>query len=137
MFADADEAFVAAVAHGLPSSEQYFIDYAALYRQKGSPTRANALLSKGRAMFPQSALIAANLGSGLIAAGRETEGVLELERALGLQPSSTLVLDNLGIYYATKPKDYGRALDYWNRSLSIEPHQPQIISAAAVARARL
>jgi predicted AlkP superfamily phosphohydrolase/phosphomutase/tetratricopeptide (TPR) repeat protein len=136
-FADADAAFVAAVAHRLPSSEQYFADYAALYRLKGSPSRANALLFKGKEMFPQSALIAANLGSGLIAAGHEDEGVSELERALSLQPSSTLVLDNLGIYYATRRRDYGRALDYWNRSLSIQPHQPEIISAAAVARARL
>ena len=31
----------------------------------------------------------------------------------------------------------GRALDYWNRSLSIEPHQPQIREAAMAARSRL
>ena len=51
-------------------------------------------------------------------------------RALGLQPSSTLALNNLGLFYA-KQNDYGRALDYWNRSLSIEPHQPQIRDAAS------
>jgi len=60
----------------------------------------------------------------------------ELERALGLQPSSTLVLNNLGIYYAKK-QDYGRALDFWNRSLSIDAHQPQIREAAVAARSRL
>ena len=57
-------------------------------------------------------------------------------RALGLQPSSTLALNNLGLFYA-KQNDYGRALDYWNRSLSIEPHQPQIRDAAVAARSRL
>ena len=59
-----------------------------------------------------------------------------LVRALGLQPSSTLALNNLGLFYA-KQNDYGRALDFWNRSLSIEPHQPQIREAAIAARSRL
>jgi Tfp pilus assembly protein PilF len=87
-------------------------------------------------MFPQSATIAANLGATLVSVSRYTEGVPELERALGLQPSSTLVLNDLGVFYA-KHNDYARALDYWNRSLSIEPHQPQIREAANAARAHL
>lgn len=135
-YPDADAAFLQAVAHGLPNAERYFVDYAALYRQKSSPSRAIAVLYKGKEMFPRSPLIAANLGSALVAAERYSEGVPELERALGLQPSSTLVLDNLGTFYAKK-NDYARALDYWNRSLSIDPHQPEIISAATAARARL
>jgi Tfp pilus assembly protein PilF len=136
MYTDADDSFMQAVAHGLPNAESYFVDYAALYRQSKSPTRAIALLYRGRQMFPQSALIASNLGSALVSASRYTEGVPELERALGLQPSSTLVLNNLGLFYAKK-NDYGRALDYWNRSLSIEPHQPETRDAANAARARL
>src|SRR5207237_142823 len=87
----------------------------------------------GKQMFPQSYAIAANLGSALVAANRTTEGVPELERALSLQPSSTMVLNNLGVCYAKK-HDYGRALDYWNRSLSIEPRQLQIRPAATPAR---
>ena len=43
-----------------------------------------------------------------------------------------MVLNNLGIFYAKK-NDYGRALDYWNRSLTIEPHQPQIRDAPNAA----
>jgi len=136
MYTDADEAFKQAVAHGQPNAEGYFVDYASLYRQKNSPSRAIAVLYKGKEAFPQSYLIAANLGSTLLAAGRFTEGVAELERALGLQPSSTLVLNNLGVYYAKK-NDFGRALDYWNRSLSIEARQPQIRDAANSARTRL
>lgn len=136
MYTDADAAFLQAVAHGLPNAERYFLDYAALYREKNSPTRAIVLLYKGQEMFPQSALIAANLGSALVSASRYTEGVPQLERALGLQPSSTLVLNNLGIFYA-KRGDFGRALDYWNRSLSISPNQPQVRDAANGARARL
>ena len=99
-------------------------------------SRAIAILYKGKSLFPQSYLIAANLGSALVSAGRNTEGVPELERALGLQPSSTLVLNNLGVFFA-KTNDYGRALDYWNRSLSIEPGQAQIREAAVAARSRL
>ncbi|HEX9493109.1 MAG TPA: tetratricopeptide repeat protein, partial [Thermoanaerobaculia bacterium] len=64
------------------------------------------------------------------------DGVPELERALGLMPSSTEVLNNLGIFYVKK-RDYARALDYWNRSLSIEPRQPLIRQAADAARSRL
>jgi predicted AlkP superfamily phosphohydrolase/phosphomutase/Tfp pilus assembly protein PilF len=136
MYTDADEAFMQAVAKGLPNAERYFVDYASLYRQKQSPSRAIVLLYKGKETFPQSPLIAGNLGSALVAASRFTEGVPELERALGLQPSSTLVLNNLGIFYAKK-NDYARALDYWNRSLAIEPRQPPIRDAANAARARL
>jgi tetratricopeptide (TPR) repeat protein len=136
MYSDADDSFMQAIAHGLPNAEAYFVDYAALYRQKSSPSRAIALLYRGKEAFPQSYLITANLGSALVGASRYSEGVPELERALGLQPSSTLVLNNLGIFYARR-NDWGRALDYWNRSLSIEPHQPQIRDAAIAARARL
>jgi predicted AlkP superfamily phosphohydrolase/phosphomutase/Tfp pilus assembly protein PilF len=135
-YTDADNVFIEAVAHGLPNAEGYFVDFAALYREKNLLSRAIALLNRGKEAFPQSYLIAANLGSAFVTASRYTEGVPELERALGMQPSSTMVLNNLGIFYAKK-NDYGRALDYWNRSLVIEPRQPQISAAAAAARARL
>jgi predicted AlkP superfamily phosphohydrolase/phosphomutase/Tfp pilus assembly protein PilF len=136
MYSDADDVFLQAVARGLPNPEKYFIDFAALYRERNMQSRAIGLLEKGKEMFPQSYLIAANLGSALVDASRYTEGVAELERALGLQPSSTEVLNNLGIFYAKK-KDYARALDYWNRSLSIEPRQPPIRQATDAARSRL
>jgi tetratricopeptide (TPR) repeat protein len=135
-YTDAEELFLQAVSKGLINPENYFVDFAALYRQQNMPSRAIALLEKGKEMFPQSYLIAANLGSALVAGGRYTEGVPELERALGLRPSSTEVLNNLGIYYA-KRKDYARALDYWNRSLSIQPQQALIRQAAEAARSRL
>jgi predicted AlkP superfamily phosphohydrolase/phosphomutase/Flp pilus assembly protein TadD len=132
----ADEVFLTAVQKGLPNAERYFLDFAALYRSRDMLSRAIALLYKGKATFPQSPAIAANLGSALAQGNRYTEGVPELERALGLQPSSTLVLNDLGIFYAKK-NDYARALDYWNRSLSIDPRQPPIRDAANAARTRL
>jgi predicted AlkP superfamily phosphohydrolase/phosphomutase/Tfp pilus assembly protein PilF len=135
-YTDANIVFVEAVSRGLPNAEQWFVDFAALYRQHDMASRAIVLLAKGQELFPQSYLIAANYGSALVAASRFTEGVPELERALGMQPSSTMVLNNLGLFYS-KHKDFGRALDYWNRSLSIEPHQPQIREAAMAARSML
>ena len=135
-YTQADEAFLNAVAKGLPNAEEYFVDFASLYRAHDMGSRAIALLYKGKELFPQSYLIAANLGASLMAASRYTEGQPELERALGLQPSSTIVLDNLGLFYAKK-NDYARALDYWNRSLSIDPRQPAIRAAADAARTRL
>ncbi len=135
-YAAADEVFVMAIARGLPDPERWFVDFAALYRSRDMTSRAIALLSRGRQIFPQSYLIAANLGSALAQANRYAEGLPELERALGLQPSSTLALNNIGTYYAKK-QDFGRALDFWNRSLTIDPRQPQIRRAAEAARTRL
>jgi predicted AlkP superfamily phosphohydrolase/phosphomutase/Tfp pilus assembly protein PilF len=132
----ADDVFIMAVARGLPNADHWFTDFAALYRSQNMTSRAINLLYKGRQIFPQSYLIAANLGSALAQASRYSEGIPELERALGLQPSSTLALNNLGIYYAKK-KDYGRALDFWNRSLTIDPRQPGIRKAADAARTYL
>ncbi len=132
----ADAQILAAIALGLPNAETYLIDFAALYRQRNMNARAIALLYQGRRLFPQSYVIAVNLGSALLEAERYTEGVPELVRALGLQPSSTVALNNLGLFYA-KQNDYGRALDFWNRSLSVDAHQPQIRDAAVAARSRL
>ena len=135
-YTDANIIFLEAVKRGLPNAEQWFLDFAALYRDRNMTSRAIDVLEKGQELFPQSFLITANLGSALVAASRYTEGVPQLERALGMQPSSTMVLNNLGLFYA-KRNDYGRALDYWNRSLSIEPHQPPVREAAMAARSRL
>jgi predicted AlkP superfamily phosphohydrolase/phosphomutase/Tfp pilus assembly protein PilF len=132
----ADDMFQKAVEHGLPNADRWFVDFAALYRQKDMLSRAIGLLYRGRQLFPQSPQIAANLGSALVAAQRYTEGVPELERALGMQPSSTEVLNNLGTFYA-KNKEYARALDFWNRSLTIDPRQPLIRQAADAARTQL
>lgn len=132
----ADEVFILAVQRGLPNAEQWFVDYAALYRSRNMTSRAIALLYKAKQIFPQSYLIAANLGSALAQAERYTEGIAELERALALQPSSTLVLNNIGNYLARR-NDYARALDFWNRSLSIDPRQPSIRAAAAAAQTHL
>jgi predicted AlkP superfamily phosphohydrolase/phosphomutase/Tfp pilus assembly protein PilF len=132
----ADEHFLTAITLGLPNAEKYLIDFAALYRQRNMNARAIALLYQGRKLFPQSYAVAVNLGSALLDAERYTEGVPELVRALGLQPSSTTALNNLGLFYA-KQNDYGRALDFWNRSLSVDARQPQIREAAVAARSRL
>ena len=132
----ADDVFIMAVQRGLPNAEQWFVDYAALYRSRNMTSRAITLLYKAKQIFPQSYLIAANLGSALAQSERYTEGIAELERALTLQPSSTLVLNNIGNYLARK-NDYARALDFWNRSLSIDPRQPEIRQAADAAQTHL
>ncbi|HKR66315.1 MAG TPA: alkaline phosphatase family protein [Thermoanaerobaculia bacterium] len=132
----ADEVFLMAVQRGLPNAERWFADFAAYYRTRDMTSRAIVLLYKGKQIFPQSYIIAANLGSALAQANRYTEGVPELERALGLQPSSTLALNNLGVYYARK-EDFARALDFWNRSLSIDPRQVHVREMADAARTHL
>lgn len=132
----AENVFLQAVQKGLPDADQWFVDFAALYRENNMTARAVGLLSRGRQLLPDSYLIAADLGSALAQADRYTEGLPELERALSLRPTSTLALNNLGLYYA-KRKDFARALDYWNRSLSIDPRQPEIRNAAEAARTQL
>lgn len=132
----ADDVFMMAVSRGLPDAEQRFVDFAALYRAGNMTSRAIQILYKAKQVFPQSPVIAANLGSALAQASRYTEGLPELERALALQPSSTLVLNNIGTYYAKK-QDYARALDFWNRSLAIDPGQPAIRHAVRAAHTHL
>lgn len=132
----ADEVFIMAIRRGLPNGDRWFADFAALYRARNMTSRAIALLAKGKEIYPQSYVIAANLGSALAQADRYTEGLPELERALGLRPSSTLALNNLGVYYA-KRQEYARALDFWNRSLTIDGRQPKIREAADAARTHL
>jgi predicted AlkP superfamily phosphohydrolase/phosphomutase/Flp pilus assembly protein TadD len=132
----AENVFLQSVRHGLPNAEKWFVDFAAAYRSQNMTTRAIQLLQKGKSLYPESYLIAANLGSALGQASRYTEGVPELERALGMRPTSTLALNNLGVFYARR-KDYARALDFWNRSLSIDPRQPKIREAAEAARTHL
>jgi predicted AlkP superfamily phosphohydrolase/phosphomutase/Flp pilus assembly protein TadD len=132
----AEDVFLEAVKRGLPNPEQYIVDFATLYRERNMLTRAISLLSKGRDLFPQSYLIASNLGSALAAVDRYTEALPELERALGLRPTSTTVLNNMGTYYLRR-KDLGRALDYWNRSLAIDPRQSDIREAVAAVQTRL
>jgi tetratricopeptide (TPR) repeat protein len=135
-FTAAENVFIMAVQRGLPNAERWFIDFAALYRSQNMTSRAITLLYKGKQIFPQSYLIAANLGSALAQSKRYTEGLPELERALGLQPSSTLVLNNLGVFYA-RQNEYARALDFWNRSLAIDPRQTKIRQSADAARTHL
>jgi tetratricopeptide (TPR) repeat protein len=135
-FTAAENVFIMAVQRGLPNAERWFVDFAALYRSQNMTSRAINLLYKGKQIFPQSYLIAANLGSALAQAERYTEGLPELERALGLQPSSTLVLNNLAVFYVRR-NEYARALDFWNRSLAIDPRQPNVREAAAAARTHL
>lgn len=132
----ADALMVKAAEKGLANGDQWFVDFASLYRRNNMTSRAITILLKGKELYPQSYAIAANLGSALAQADRLTEGLPELERALSLRPSSTLALNNLGLYHA-KRDDYGRALDFWNRSLAIDPRQPQIRTAADAARTRL
>lgn len=135
-YSEADNVFMMAVQRGLPNAEQWFIDFAALYRSRNMTSRAIAILYKGKQVFPQSPRIAANLGSALAQANRYTEGLPELERALALQPSSTLALNNIGTYYA-RQKDYARALDFWNRSLSVDSRQPNIRQALEAVQTHL
>jgi hypothetical protein len=53
-----------------------------------------------------------------------------------LQPSSTLVLNNLAVFYARR-NDHPRALDFWNRSLAIDPRQPKVRQMVDAARTHL
>lgn len=132
----AEEVFLSAVSRGLPNADQWFAHLAAYYGERDMTSRAIGLLYKGKEKFPQSYVIAANLGGALAASSRYTEALPELERALELRPSSTVALNNLGMFYSKK-NDYGRALDFWNRSLAIDPRQAPIRQAAEAARSRL
>jgi predicted AlkP superfamily phosphohydrolase/phosphomutase/Flp pilus assembly protein TadD len=135
-FPAAENVFIMAVQRGLPDAEKRFVDFAALYRSQNMTSRAINLLYRAKQIYPQSYLIAANLGSALAQAQHYAEGLPELERALGLQPSSTLVLNNLAVFYARR-QEYARALDFWNRSLAIDPRQPRVREMVEAAKTHL
>lgn len=135
-FAAADAVMMKAIARGLPTPERYVIDLAAYYRANDMPTRAISFLVEAERIFPQSYEVAAALGSALAAVGRYSDALPQFERALGMRPASTLVLNNLGNVYARR-EEYGRALDYWNRSLTIDAAQPKIREAVEAARTHL
>jgi len=135
-YIEAEAVFLQSVQRGLPDAGRWFTDFAALYRSRGMTTRAVDLLYKGKQLLPGSYLIAVNLGSALAQANRFDDGVPELERALAMQPSSTLALNNIGTYYA-RQENYARALDFWNRSLSLDPRQLKIREAVDAARTQL
>ncbi|HEY0787196.1 MAG TPA: tetratricopeptide repeat protein, partial [Thermoanaerobaculia bacterium] len=135
-FTLAENVFFAGIERGVSNPVELILDFAAWHREKGNGARAVNILMRGRQLFPDSPEIAANLGSALAAEMRYTEGVAELERALAMQPSSTLVLNNLGLVHVRR-KDYARALDYWNRSLAIDPAQPKIRAGVEAVRTRL
>ncbi|HUR80565.1 MAG TPA: alkaline phosphatase family protein, partial [Thermoanaerobaculia bacterium] len=50
----AENVFVMAVQRGLPNPEQWFLDFAALYRAQNMTSRAINLLYRGKQIFPQS-----------------------------------------------------------------------------------
>lgn len=133
---DAENALFEAIDRGLPNGEQYVLDLAAWYRGKNQMTRAIALLDRARGVYPNSYRISANRGAALAAVERYTEAETDLQRALQLQPSSTLALNTLG-NIAMNRKDFGRAMDYWNRSLAVDARQPKIRAAAEAVRTRL
>ncbi|HSN69227.1 MAG TPA: tetratricopeptide repeat protein, partial [Thermoanaerobaculia bacterium] len=135
-FTAAENVFFEGIERGVSDPVEMILDFAAWHRKRGNGQRAINVLLRGRQLFPDSPEIAANLGSALAAEMRYTDGIVELERALSMQPSSTLVLNNLGLIHVRK-KDYARALDYWNRSLAIDPGQPKIRAGVEAVRTRL
>lgn len=135
-YTDAEDALFEAIRRNLPNGEQYVLDMAAWYRANDLTSRAINLLERARSLFPNSHRIAANRGAALAAVQRYTDANAELQRALQLQPSSTLALNTLG-NIAMRGEDWGSALDYWNRSLTVDPRQPKIREAAEAVRTRL
>jgi tetratricopeptide (TPR) repeat protein len=136
MYTAAEEHLMEAIRRGLPNPEQHMIDYAAFLRSRDMPSRAVSVLAKGTELFPDSYLMTANLASALSAVNRFTEALPLYEKALALRPTSTLVLNDLGILYMRR-KEYARALDYWNRSLALDPRQPEIRQAVNAIQTRI
>lgn len=135
-YTDAEEAMLEAVRRNLPNGEQYVLDLAAWYTERDLRTRAINFLDRAAELFPQSYRIAANRGTILASVQRYTDAMPQLQRALELQPSSTLALNSMGLI-AMRREDWGTALDYWNRSLAVDPRQPDIRQAAEAVRSRL
>lgn len=135
-YTDAEEVFFEGISKGVENPIDLITGFAAWHREEGNSVRAVTALQRGRELFPESPEIAANLGSALASVQRYTDATAELERALTIAPSSTLVLNNLGQIHVLR-RDYGSALDYWSRSLALNPAQPQIREGIEALRTRI
>jgi len=124
----------------LLSTKSEFSDYALLgmarcYRQLGRAKRAKGTIEKLLDDFPQSPAVAyarVELGAALADIGSFTEAVAQLERALGVQPSSVdkpEVLHQLGSIYLRMARQ-DDALGTFRRICTTAPRSDQALLAA-------
>ena len=61
------------------------------------------------------------LGWSLFCSGKQTQGLVTLERALNLDPNNSLALCDLGTAYL-QVRDFSKAKALFNRTLDLDPH---------------
>ncbi len=82
-------------------------------------------LKKSNELHPNNAEILRCLGWALFNHGKRTQGVVILERALNLDPGSSLTLCDLGICYL-QVKNFEKSIELLKKAMEIDPENKRI-----------
>ncbi len=113
-----------------PGTRDYAFDLGRAYLAAGRPDRALAVLHPVSAQFATDLEMVLTAGSCLQKLGRDAEAVKILADAGASIGLSTRILNALGESYLSLG-DSKQALAAWNKSLEMQPDQPEIKAKAA------
>lgn len=126
-----------------PDSFSGYSNLGAVYTLQGKYTEAIDALERSIAIRPASSALN-NLGAAYSYQGRYAEAAHAYERAAQLTPGSKVIFGNLGEVYGLiegkqeeSRKNYLQALTLAEQELSVNPHDAQALSYAALYAARL
>lgn len=121
-----DRAEAAAERATALDAESYTAEYILgfLRSREAQWKQAIAHLRSSNQYKPNNAEILRCLGWALFNGGDHAQGVVTLERALNLDPESTLTLCDLGVAYL-EMKQYTKARALFERALDLDPQSPR------------
>jgi Flp pilus assembly protein TadD len=105
--------------------EAAFLGAGVILAEQGKLREADGVLGDGIAAVPDSFILHSTRAGVLSKLGDEPGAAQSLARAAQINPNDLKTLNTLGALYAKYGKDE-QARQLWQRSLSLEPNQPQI-----------
>ena len=124
-FDEAEQLFESAVSEEDPDVPQSKWKLAASYIRSGKPESALRLLLPLKFTHPEQYEVVVGLGFGFYLKGNLKEAVPYLEKAISLKPPGPAMLNTLGDAHV-RLGNTQQARDAFNRSLEIDPEQPDI-----------
>ncbi|PIZ72827.1 hypothetical protein COY07_02785 [Candidatus Peregrinibacteria bacterium CG_4_10_14_0_2_um_filter_43_11] len=109
----------------------YILGFVASHKQDWE-TAVNDL-KKANELHPNNPEILRCLGWSLFNHGRRTQGVVILERALNLEPESSLTLCDLGICYL-QIKNFDKSIELLKKAMEIDPENKRIQECYTAAK---
>ncbi len=101
----------------------YILGFLVSHQQKWE--QAMGYLKKANALHPNNPEILRCLGWSTFNAGKRTQGIIILERALNLDSDNSLTLCDLGICYL-QTKNFDKAVELLKKAMEIDPDNKRI-----------